>query len=652
MESSQSPGRHPGIRKRSLTYILWIILAAAPILCGVLLYFATGTSILRLDAYNTSWGDEISYYRAVRLLRAEFFPRGVYGFGEEMPSYLVYGPHNFYTYLPYMIFSFVTGTGSHSFVYFCNVLMAVLAMLIFAVLVRPQVRESLWMIGFWATYLILGRCVWSGMGEGSFLFYLTTFIALVLWTVRNPGAEIARIKWAMFAMVLLTFLWNTMRPCYFPLLIIPIYLAWRKRSRLSMGARIVFTLLSAAAAIGSTALFFFLINENAAKNAPDSVHTDTLHALLGSGSPVTMTRQFLSVNRSALQATLGSLGEGSWSGIAALLFFAQVLMLLFLLLRTLAGGVPGSAADGVRVPGRAVTDGGAADDVRVPDHAVADGGAADDDVAAANVDGAFGGDELTAVADGSAIGGGEPAADVDGDDTPSARRRKKLLIDPDDVEETEEDLARFGVLVTKQSVNGASDPVYSENRPRDGRCLVLFAMLCTSITAFEVCVILYHPAQLHLLLLSILAVNSILFITLGGYEKIVNEALVVMLMAFLLLRAPQDLRLPQADPPAAAAEEKQAINTLSEVLPLSANPWDNTVCTLPREQAQKWMFLLPAHISLNVCREEYLTKALENGALRSRFVVLNASSALHDVCRQAGYAVVWEGYDQIMYQVR
>ena len=184
---------------------------------------------------------------------------------------------------------------------------------------------------------------------------------------------------------------------------------------------------------------------------------------------------------------------------------------------------------------------------------------------------------------------------------------------------------------------------------------MLFAMLCTGIAAYEACVILYHPAQMHLLLLSITAVNSILFITLGGFEKIANEVLVVLLMAFLLLRSPQDLRLPQADPPAVAAEEQQAVNTLSEILPLSANPWDNTVCTLPREQAQKWMFLLPAHISLNVCREEYLTKALENGALRSRFVVLDgssASSALHDVCRQAGYTVVWEGYDQTMYQVR
>ena len=44
-------------------------------------------------------------------------------------------------------------------------------------------------------------------------------------------------------MILIVFFWNTMRPYYFPLLLIPVYMIFRQKSALSGGAKALFFLL-------------------------------------------------------------------------------------------------------------------------------------------------------------------------------------------------------------------------------------------------------------------------------------------------------------------------------------------------------------------------------------------------------------------------
>ena len=130
---------------RPVDVFFWFLIVLTPLISAGILYLVTGTSTgpLKLDAWNTTWNDEIGYYRVVTLLRGEFYPRGMAGYNEVPPVNLAYGPYNIFTYLPYYALSFITGIGSHNFICYSNVILSVLACLLFVLLVRPKARQGL-----------------------------------------------------------------------------------------------------------------------------------------------------------------------------------------------------------------------------------------------------------------------------------------------------------------------------------------------------------------------------------------------------------------------------------------------------------------------------------------------------------------------------
>ena len=347
MLSVSSPKSGYRIRKQAVRpgdALFWLLLILTPLISAAILRVLTGTSVLRLDAWNTTWNDEVGYNRVICLLRNEFYPKGMYGFNEDAPAHLAYGPYNIFTYLPYFALSFVTGITSHNFIYYSNVILAVLACLIYVVLVRPKAFEGFLTALFLSAYLVAGRYIWSGMSESSYNFFLILFTALALWLVKRPEASAAAQGAALTAMIAAVFFWNTMRPFYFPMLLVPVCLIFRKKSRLSSSARILLFLLAAAAAAASLGLFFFFTNYNVARYFFDSTQTETLKKLLASGSPVTMLRQILSANRGALREIRGYLADRRWAGGVTVLYLAQSLLLLILFIRSLLR--EGSKGDG------------------------------------------------------------------------------------------------------------------------------------------------------------------------------------------------------------------------------------------------------------------------------------------------------------------
>ena len=155
--SSDDPRSYSSGRIRPAAVLFWILIILAPFISAALLQLLTGTSALRLDAWNTTWNDEVGYFRVIRLLRHEFYPRGMYGFNEDAPANLAYGPYNIFTYLPYFVLSFFTGVENHNFIYYSNAALAVLAGLFYVLLVRPRAREGFFTVLFLVTYLVAGR---------------------------------------------------------------------------------------------------------------------------------------------------------------------------------------------------------------------------------------------------------------------------------------------------------------------------------------------------------------------------------------------------------------------------------------------------------------------------------------------------------------
>ena len=268
VRQSESPSSEKRVHPAAVLF--WLLIILTPFICAGLIWLITGTDPLKLDAWNTSWNDEVGYFRVIRLLRHEFYPQGMYGFNEDAPSHLAYGPYNIFTYLPYFVLSFATGIDSHNFIYYSNVILAVLACAVYAVLVRPRFKEGVYTVLFLSTYLVAGRYIWSGMSESSYNFFLILFTALAIWMIKKPDASPAAQGTALFVMIAAVFFWNTMRPYYFPLLLVPVYMIFRKRSRLSTAAKILFLLFAALSAGLSLWLFFFFTDYNVARYFFDS----------------------------------------------------------------------------------------------------------------------------------------------------------------------------------------------------------------------------------------------------------------------------------------------------------------------------------------------------------------------------------------------
>ena len=199
--STDSDSRSRTGRVKPADVLFWILILLTPLISAGLIQLLTGTSALRLDAWNTTWNDEVGYNRVIGLLRHEFFPKGMYGFNEDAPSHLAYGPYNIFTYLPYFALSFVTGISTHNFIYYSNVILAALACLLYVALVRPRALEGFLTALFLSTYLVAGRYIWSGMSESSYNFFLILFTALVLWMMKHPGASPGSQGFALFVMI-------------------------------------------------------------------------------------------------------------------------------------------------------------------------------------------------------------------------------------------------------------------------------------------------------------------------------------------------------------------------------------------------------------------------------------------------------------------
>ena len=291
-------------------------------------------------------------------------------------------------------------------------------------------------------------------------------------------------------------------------------------------------LLSAAASVG---LFFFFTGYNVARYFFDSTQTETLKQLLSSGSPVKMAEQILSANLDALREIKGYLSDSRWAGGIPLLYFAQSLLLLILLIRSLFAG----------------------------------------------------------------------------------------------------------------------------DKKRDGRCAVIFFMLLGGAAIYEANVVLYSPVQLHRMMLSVTLAYGLLLIELGGgdnrlgFERIAGEIALLAVMAFFVVRAPENFRLPQIDGSTLSAADEQALEIeFRGILPLENDPWDNTIAKLPESENLQWEYMLPTYTSLNVCQTAVLEKLLTDGSVRSKFVLLSEKSDLNKLCEKQKYRVVWQGYGRIMYQTR
>lgn len=307
--------------KKSRPFLLWLLIILAPIIAGWLIGLLSGTSPMKLDAWNTTWNDEVGYYRVVRILRYYGVPRGMTGFNEITSGNVPYGPYNVFTYIPYYLISLVTGCDSHNYVYFCNIIMAVLANIVFVALVRPGRMQSLLTALFFLTQLIAARYTWSGMAEASYHFYIVVFMGLVIWYLKSPDASRLSKDLALLAMVLLTFAFGVMRPYFAVMFLIPLYLVVFRNNKIGEFSRFISTLLILAAMFGTVVLMYYFMGFIAEyfEVAPAL----KLAQIIRSGQAGQIFQSLLQVNKESVRSAIDMIKEYRWAGGIAFLFYFE-----------------------------------------------------------------------------------------------------------------------------------------------------------------------------------------------------------------------------------------------------------------------------------------------------------------------------------------
>ena len=329
--------------KKSKSILLWLLIILAPILAGWIIGLITGTSPLKLDAWNTAWNDENGYFRVIRTMRHYGIPQGVTGFNEITSGNIPFGPYNIFTYIPYFLLSFITGCSSHNYIYYCNLILAVAANLIFVLLTRPSRRNSFLIALFFLTQLILARYTWSGMAEASYHFYIVIFMGLVIWYLRSADASLACKNIALLAMILLTFCFSVMRPYFLPLFLIPLYLLIFRNPRMGLVGRFLFALLILASMAGALVLMYYLMNYIAEyfEIAPAM----RLAQLILGGGVKGIASGLLQTNKDSVHAAMDLVREYRWAGgVAFLFYFEWILLFLEFIYSLIARRKDGSTA--------------------------------------------------------------------------------------------------------------------------------------------------------------------------------------------------------------------------------------------------------------------------------------------------------------------
>ena len=317
-------------RTRYFKRLLWGILILSPLLSGLVIGMVSHTSIFHLDAWNTTWNDEAGYYNAVRIMRTIGLPKGLGGYNEVVSKYPAFGAYNYFTYIPYALMSFFTGISSHNYIIYCNVLMVSAAYIFLIVLLRPTVRQTVWMILFECTELIHARYIWSGMSEAGSIAVTLAVWACFLWLLRQEDRQSGNINFILILQTVLILFYGVIRPFLLVYILLPVYyivksVRGRREKAVKLG-------IIGGALFGSVFLYFFMQEYCCAKYFSSSPE-DSFFSYLRSGQMLSLIKFIIKVNASAAQSVFVQMSKFGCIGIVTMgMFLSAVIICVICLL--------------------------------------------------------------------------------------------------------------------------------------------------------------------------------------------------------------------------------------------------------------------------------------------------------------------------------
>lgn len=215
-----------------------LFLAFVPILCALLYCLWERQRFSQIYLPASSWNDELLYYKLTESVLAYGYPQGYFGFNESHGLYLSFAAWSPVLLLFWIIWGFFFGWNLLSPM-LCNIALLSLSMLLFALLVKPDKKQSLLIGMLYAAFIPITRFALSCIPEAELFALFIVFLGVAISCKRMYRG------WMIGVMSVLVMLMTWMRPYLILLFITPAVLLFYQKGKKAffpMGGIVAFTL--------------------------------------------------------------------------------------------------------------------------------------------------------------------------------------------------------------------------------------------------------------------------------------------------------------------------------------------------------------------------------------------------------------------------
>ncbi len=176
------------IRERLLqkNNIALLIAVLTPVIGAIIYLLSQGLFFNDIYIPGSNWNDELFYYKQIEGMIDYGYPQGFFGFTESYALHGNFGAWNFTNLLPFALIGKIFGWNPYTPIIF-NIIFGAVALFIFAILLRPSVKQQLLISGFVISYSVLLRYLFSVTPEAILAALLFIYCTLVLKYYYTEG---------------------------------------------------------------------------------------------------------------------------------------------------------------------------------------------------------------------------------------------------------------------------------------------------------------------------------------------------------------------------------------------------------------------------------------------------------------------------------
>ena len=220
--------------------ILTVIFGCFPLVCAFVYSLLYGHSISDVYLPASYWNDELFYFKQVEAVVNFGLPQGWFGFQEMHGSVYPFAAWSPAVLIPYIVWGWLFGWEFLSPIY-ANIVYNMIAMVGFALLVKPGKKQSFFLLTLLAAFAPYSRYLLSSMPE-------TIYMSMGIWLAALAISQSREDRtWKLVAMFFICILITLARPYLILLMALPAWLLIRKKRK---AGAVILLVIAAVTAVG------------------------------------------------------------------------------------------------------------------------------------------------------------------------------------------------------------------------------------------------------------------------------------------------------------------------------------------------------------------------------------------------------------------